>query len=65
MTLDDVKYIFDTQIASGTEKLWFMLVDSDYNLIERHPTKQIDELVTLLDNFMYSGNNGNIPRFSK
>lgn len=65
MTIDDIRYIFESQIASGEEKLWFMLIDGNYKLVERHPAEKIDDLVFLLDNFIYSGNENNIPRFSK
>jgi hypothetical protein len=65
MTIDDVKHIFKDQISSGTDKLWFMLCDKDYQLIERHNPDNLDELTILLDNFTYCGSNGDMPRFVK
>jgi hypothetical protein len=65
MTLDDIKFIFEDQIESGTDKVWFMLCDNNYRLIERHDSNRLNELIPMLDSFTYSGNIGNIPRFSK
>ncbi len=65
MTNEDLKYIFMSQIQRRTEKLWFMLIDEHHKEIMRHPTTELDDLVPLLSNFDYNGNNGDMPRFSK
>ena len=37
MTVEDLVHIFEPQIAEGTTKLYFMLVDGERKFIERHP----------------------------
>jgi len=65
MTLEDLQHIFQKQIAEGTEKLYFMLVDGDaMPVIERHPTEDLAGLLPMLDNFQYTGHNV-MPRFTK
>jgi len=65
MTLEDLQHIFQKQIAEGTEKLYFMLVDGDaMPVIERHPAEDLAGLLPMLDNFQYTGHNV-MPRFQK
>ena len=45
MTLEDLKYIFQTQIEEGTDKLYFMLEDDGHRVIERHPAAAHAELL--------------------
>lgn len=65
MNKQDIEHIFQTQINLGTDKIWFMLCDGDYKVIERHNVDDIENLVFTLDNFQYSGNDNNMPRFVK
>jgi hypothetical protein len=67
MTLEDLEYIFANQIAEGTEKLYFMLVDlGNMPIIERHPTADLEGLLPMLSHFQYAGLSGaRMPRFVK
>jgi hypothetical protein len=65
MILEDLEYIFKPQIDEGTEKLYFMLIDGEHKMIERHPVLDMTSLLPMLDNFQYSGTIEQIPRFSK
>jgi hypothetical protein len=66
MTLEDLEYIFDSQRAEGTEKLYFMLVDGDrLPLIQRHPAEDLAGLLPMLDSFHYAGSGAGMPRFTK
>jgi len=65
MILDDLKHIFQPQIDEGTTKLYFMLIDNDYKVIERYPASELESLVPMLDNFQYHGTEAKIPRFVK
>ena len=65
MTLEDLQYIFEYQIEEGSEKLYFMLVDSErLPLIQRHPVDDLAGLLPMLDSFQYTGHNV-MPRFKK
>jgi hypothetical protein len=65
MTLEDLQHIFEYQIEEGTEKLYFMLTDSDRQpLIQRHPSDKLADLLPMLDSFQYTGHNV-MPRFAK
>jgi hypothetical protein len=65
MTLEDLQHIFQKQIAEGTDKLYFMLVDgADMPVIERHPAEDLAGLLPMLDSFQYTGHNV-MPRFKK
>jgi hypothetical protein len=65
MTLEDLEYIFEYQIADGTEKLYFMLIDGDrMPVIERHPADDLEGLLPMLSSFEYAGNEV-MPRFKK
>jgi hypothetical protein len=64
MTLDDLKYVFRDQLIVE-KKLYFMLVDSDYKVVERHDAAKLEELLPMLSCFEYWGDAGNMPRFVK
>ena len=63
MIIDDLEYIFKPQINEGTTKLYFMLIDDEHKVIERHPADDLEGLLPMLDSFQYAGNEGNVPRF--
>ena len=64
MILDDLEHIFKPQIAEGTTKLYFMLIDGDdLKEIYRHPASDMASLVPMLDNFQYAGTEARMPRF--
>jgi hypothetical protein len=65
MILADLEHIFKPQIDEGTDSLYFMLIDGDHKLIQRHMSTDLESLVPLLDNFQYSGTEAKMPRFSK
>ena len=65
MILEDLEHIFKPQIAEGTTKLYFMLIDGEHKLIERHPANDIATLLPMLDSFQYSGTVERVPRFAK
>jgi hypothetical protein len=65
MTLEDLQYIFKDQIEEGTEKLYFMLVENNLQLINRHPADDLAGLLPMLDNFQYASTEGRCPRFYK
>lgn len=65
MILEDLQHIFKPQVDEGTDKLYFMLVDGEHRVIERHDATDMDSLVPMLDNFQYAGTEGRMPRFTK
>ena len=66
MTIEDLQHIFQKQIAEGTEKLYFMLVDGDaMPVIERHPAEDLAGLLPMLSSFEYAGAPAGMPRFKK
>ena len=65
MTIEDLEHIFKPQIDEGTDKLYFMLIDGEHKMIDRHTSNDLTTLVPLLDAFQYSGTIEQIPRFSK
>jgi hypothetical protein len=65
MILEDLEHIFKPQVNEGTDSLYFMLIDGDHKLIQRHPAGNIDTLLPMLDSFQYSGTVERLPRFSK
>jgi hypothetical protein len=65
MILEDFEYIFKPQIDEGTTKLYFMLIDGEHKMIERHNASDIESLVPMLDSFQYAGTEARIPRFVK
>jgi hypothetical protein len=65
MILEDLEYIFKNQVNEGTDSLYFMLIDGDHKLIQRHPADNIDTLLPMLDSFQYSGTVERLPRFTK
>jgi hypothetical protein len=65
MILEDLEHIFKPQVNEGTDSLYFMLVDGDHKLIQRHPADNIDTLLPMLDSFQYSGTVERLPRFTK
>lgn len=65
MNIKDLEYIFKTQIEEGTTKLYFMLEDGDYKVVERHDVNDMESLLPMLDCFQFAGNDGIMPRFVK
>jgi hypothetical protein len=65
MILEDLEHIFKNQVNEGTNSLYYMLIDGDHKLIQRHPADNIDALLPMLDSFQYSGTVERLPRFSK
>ena len=72
MELTDLHYIFKDQLAAKEDKLYFMLIDGDYKIIERHRAAAIEELLPMLSSFEYVGSEASIlgseasiPRFKK
>ena len=65
MNLQDLEYIFKPQIEEGTTKLYFMLEDNRYKVIERHDAKDMSSLLPMLECFRYSGTEACMPRFVK
>jgi hypothetical protein len=65
MILEDLEHIFKNQVNEGTTSLYYMLIDGDHKLIQRHPADNIDALLPMLDSFQYSGTVERLPRFSK
>jgi hypothetical protein len=65
MILEDIEHIFKPQTDEGTTSLYFMLIDGEHKLIERHPANDLATLLVMLDAFQYSGTVERIPRFSK
>ena len=65
MTKEDIEYIFRGQINYGADKLYYMLIDSDYKVIERTPACDIDSLENILSHFEYIGSDAGMPRFRK
>jgi hypothetical protein len=65
MILEDLEYIFKPQVNEGTTSLYYMLIDGDHKLIQRHPADNIDTLLPMLDSFQYTGTVERLPRFSK
>ena len=70
MKLEDLQHIFKTQIEQIQElgkpvPLYFMLLDGDRALIQRHNHTELEALLPMLDSFQYAGSKGNIPRFAK
>jgi hypothetical protein len=65
MILEDLEYIFGPEIDEGTTNLYFMLIDGEHRVIERHNATAMARLVPLLDNFQYAGTRAGMPRFTK
>ena len=68
MNIEDLQHIFKPQldqIKNSDVKLFYMLVDGDHTLIDRHPADDLENLLTVLDNFQYAGSDNDIPRFVK
>jgi hypothetical protein len=65
MILEDLEHIFKNQVNEGTTSLYYMLIDGDHKLIQRHPANNIDALLPMLDSFQYSGTVERLPRFTK
>ena len=63
MILKDLEYIFKPQIDEGTTSLYYMLVDGDHKLIQRHPADDVQSLLPMLDCFQYDGTVEKMPRF--
>lgn len=68
MNVEDLQHIFKPQleqIKGSNVKLFYMLTDGDRTLIDRHAADDLENLLTTLDNFQYTGSEGGIPRFVK
>jgi hypothetical protein len=65
MILEDLEHIFKNQVNEGTTSLYYMLIDGDHKLIQRHPADNIDTLLPMLDSFQYTGTVERLPRFTK
>jgi hypothetical protein len=71
MIKEDLQYIFKSQIDAGNNAgikdmlMWFMLTDGKHTKIDRHPMDDLDGLLPMLSSFQYTGNEANMPRFSK
>jgi hypothetical protein len=65
MILEDLEYIFKPQVDEGTTKLYFMLIDGEHKVMERHAASDIESLVPMLSSFQYNGTEARIPRFTK
>jgi hypothetical protein len=66
MTLEDLEHIFDRQIAEGTDRLYFMLVDGlRLPVVLRHPAEDLAGLLPMLASFEYAGAPAGMPRFRK
>ena len=65
MILEDLQHIFKPQVDEGTDKLYFMLVDGEHRVIERHDASDMVSLVPMLGHFQYAGTEGRVPRFTK
>ena len=63
MILEDLEHIFKNQVNEGTDSLYFMLIDGDHKLIQRHPSNDMTSLLPMLDSFQYAGTQDRIPRF--
>jgi hypothetical protein len=64
MILEDLEYIFKHQIEGGQTKLYFMLVDGEHKVVERHDVNRMEELLPMLSAFEYAGADV-MPRFTK
>jgi hypothetical protein len=64
MLLEDLEYIFKEQIEGGQTKLYFMLIDDEHKVVERHDAAKMRELLPMLDCFEYAGAEV-MPRFIK
>jgi hypothetical protein len=65
MILEDLQHIFKTQFEEGTDKLYFMLIDGESKLVERHPADQLADLLPCLDCYYYAGIVAGMPHFVK
>jgi len=65
MTIEDLQHIFKKQIDDKEKELYYMLMDGDYTLIDRHPPDELHTLLPLLDSFQYAGSTADMPRFKK
>ena len=63
MILKELQYIFKPQVDEGSTKLYFMLVDGEHKVMERHDASDIESLVPMLDSFQYAGTEARIPKF--
>jgi len=65
MQLEDLEHIFKPQMAESIVILHYMLVDGEHITVERCPSDKLTSLLPMLDNFVYAGTDGRIPRFTK
>jgi hypothetical protein len=65
MTLTDLEHIFKPQIDEGTTSLYYMLVDGDHSLIDRHSSDDLEGMLPCLGCYIYDGIHNRMPRFVK
>jgi len=68
MNIKDLQHIFKQQLESITSSqgmLYYMLIDDNHTIIDRHPSNDLENLLTTLDNFHYDSSKNGIPRFVK
>lgn len=71
MIIKDLEHIFKSQLDKILDsdvnniRLYFMLVDGEHNMIERHDSNDLEGLIPILDCFQYAGTVGGMPRFIK
>ena len=64
MQIEDLEHIFENQL-NNESSLYFMIQDGDFNLVERHPSDNLETLLPMLSHFNYAGSAANMPRFTK
>lgn len=71
MTLEDLKHIFSPQIEAAKAanipdiNLYYILVEGEFKMVDRHPMNTIEELLPVLSSFQYVDSSNNMPRFIK
>lgn len=64
MNIEDLQYIFKAQINEGTPILYFALVDNNRMIPKSCAVTELNQMLLLLDNFVFSQYEpGHIPRF--
>lgn len=67
MILEDLEYIFKKQIDAGIFSLYFMIEEqsTDTKTVYRHKLEKIEDLLPMLDNFIWDNNYTRMPKFIK
>ena len=65
MLLEDLQHIFKPQIDQSWEKLRFLLIENNLQLVQLHAVDELAGLVPQLDQFQYRGADPLAPRFYK